>query len=119
MTHDNLGDTLANPSTSSHSARQLEQRLRDTLQPGKLEVLDESGDHAGHAGANGTGFGTHFRVRISSPLFTGKTRVACHRLVYDSLQVFIDEGVHAIAIETEIPLNSPGSPRSSRAPQSE
>ncbi len=88
---------------SAHSARQLEQRLRETLQPGKLEVLDESADHAGHVGANGTGFGTHFRVRISSPLFTGKTRVACHRLVYDSLQVFIAQGVHAIAIETESP----------------
>ena len=104
---DNSSDSLGdNPSTGvvhSHSARQLEQRLRDTLQPGKLEVLDESADHAGHAGANGTGFGTHFRVRISSPLFAGKTRVACHRLVYDSLQVFIDQGVHAIAIETEMP----------------
>ena len=95
----NPGDSL----THTHSARQLEQRLRDTLQPGKLEVLDESADHAGHVGANGTGFGTHFRVRVSSPLFTGKTRVACHRLVYDSLQVFIDQGVHAIAIEIESP----------------
>ena len=97
--------------SSTHSARLLEQRLRDTLQPVKLEVLDESADHAGHIGANGTGFGTHFRVRISSPLFTGKTRVACHRLVYDSLQVFIDQGVHAIAIETEsaprTPANTP------------
>ncbi len=89
------------PSTHSHSAALLEARLRETLQPGKLEVLDESAAHAGHAGANGTGFGTHFRVRIASPFFTGKTRLACHRLVYDSLQVFIDEGVHAIAIETE------------------
>ena len=107
MQNDNLGDNLGDNSGASlshtHSARQLEQRLRDTLQPLKLEVLDESADHAGHVGANGTGFGTHFRVRISSPLFTGKTRVACHRLVYDSLQVFIDQGVHAIAIETESP----------------
>jgi BolA family transcriptional regulator, general stress-responsive regulator len=102
MQNHNLNDSPTSPA-STHSARQLEQRLRDTLQPGKLEVLDESADHAGHAGANGTGFGTHFRVRISSPLFTGKTRVACHRLVYDSLQVFIDQGVHAIAIETEYP----------------
>jgi BolA protein len=85
----------------SHSAALLEARLRETLQPTKLDVLDESAAHAGHAGANGTGFGTHFRVRIASPFFAGKTRVACHRLVYDSLQVFIDQGVHAIAIETE------------------
>ena len=86
--------------TVKHSAALLAQQLRRTLQPSQLEVLDESADHAGHAGANGTGFGTHFRVRIASPLFTGQSRVACHRLVYDSLQVFIDQGVHAIAIET-------------------
>lgn len=81
-------------------ADQMTQRLRDTLQPSALEVLDESHQHEGHAGANGTGFGTHFRVRITSPLFAGKTRVACHRLVYDALQDFIAQGVHAIAIET-------------------
>ncbi|MBP7531793.1 MAG: BolA family transcriptional regulator, partial [Ottowia sp.] len=46
-------------------------------------------------------FGTHFRVRISSPLFEGQPRVARHRLVYDALQKFIDDdGVHALAIET-------------------
>ncbi len=90
-------------STISHSADLLAERLRQTLQPSALEVLDESAAHAGHVGANGTGFGTHFRVRITSPLFTGQTRVACHRLVYDSLQVFIDQGVHAIAIETQRP----------------
>jgi BolA protein len=97
-----MNTTVTAQSTNiSHSAQLLEQRLRDTLQPSRLQVLDESAAHAGHVGANGTGFGTHFRVRIASHLFTGKTRVACHRLVYDSLQVFIDQGVHAIAIETE------------------
>ena len=80
---------------------QLEQRLRERLDPTHLEVLDESFQHDGHAGANGTGFGTHFRVRISSHLFTGLRPVACHRLVYDALQDFIDQGLHALAIETE------------------
>jgi BolA protein len=88
------------PTDTSLIAGRMAQRLRDTLQPSALEVIDESGQHAGHAGANGTGFGSHFRVRIVSPLFTGKTRVAQHRLVYDALQEFIDQGVHAIAIET-------------------
>ena len=73
--------------------------LIDKLQPTMLDVIDESADHAGHMGANAEGFGTHFRVRIASPLFAGKTRVAKHRLVYDSLQIFIDGGLHAIAIE--------------------
>jgi BolA family transcriptional regulator, general stress-responsive regulator len=83
----------------SQLAARMAQRLRDTLQPTSVEVIDESGQHAGHAGANGTGFGTHFRVRIASPFFTGKTRVARHRLVYDALQEFVDQGVHAVAIE--------------------
>ena len=80
-------------------AEDLAQRLRERLQPIALEVLDESATHAGHAGANGTGFGTHFRVRIGGPAFNQLTRVARHRLVYDALQDFIDQGVHALAIE--------------------
>jgi len=80
-------------------AQQMHQTLARRLTPTALEVLDESWQHEGHAGANGTGFGTHFRVRISSPFFTGKPRVAQHRLVYDALQEFMDQGVHALAIE--------------------
>lgn len=80
-------------------AQQMHQTLTERLQPTQLQVLDESAAHAGHAGANGTGFGTHFRVRIASPMFTGQRRVAQHRLVYDALQEFIDGGVHALAIE--------------------
>jgi len=83
----------------AHTAAEIDRRLRDRLEPVQLEVIDESAAHAGHSGANGTGAGTHFRVRISSPLFTGQSRVARHRLVYDALQDFIDQGVHAIAIE--------------------
>jgi BolA protein len=79
---------------------QMEACLRERLKPSALEVLDESSQHAGHAGANGSGFGTHFRVRIASPIFTGKSRVARHRLVYDALQEFMAAGVHALAIET-------------------
>jgi BolA protein len=64
-----------------------------------LEVLDESAAHAGHVGANDSGFGTHFRVRIGGAQFQGVSRVARHRLVYDALQDFIDQGLHALAIE--------------------
>jgi BolA family transcriptional regulator, general stress-responsive regulator len=82
------------------TASALEARLRETLQPTALEVIDESAAHAGHAGAGAEGYGTHFRVRIASPLFAGKPRVARHRLVYDALQLFIAQGLHALAIET-------------------
>jgi len=81
-------------------AADLHLRLSERLQPFELEVLDESADHAGHAGANDLGRGTHFRVRIGSGLFQGLPRVQRHRLVYDAAQDFIDRGLHALAIET-------------------
>lgn len=77
--------------------------LQQRLQPSDLEVLDESAAHAGHAGSNGTPYGTHFRVRITAPCFEGCSRVARHRLVYDALHDFIARGVHAIAIEAVAP----------------
>ena len=82
------------------TAEALHRRLEERLAPTQLEVIDESYQHAGHAGADGSGFGTHFRVRIASPMFAGKLPVARHRLVYDALQEFIDRGLHALAIET-------------------
>lgn len=77
----------------------IEAQLREALAPTQLEVLDESAAHAGHAGANGLGYGTHFRVRIGGPAFAGRSRVAQHRLVYDALRQFTDAGLHALAIE--------------------
>ena len=82
------------------TAEMVRRRLEERLAPSRLEVLDESYQHAGHAGADESGLGTHFRVRIDAPLFSGKSRLARHRLVYDALQDYIDAGLHALAIET-------------------
>ena len=84
-------------------AVRIELALRQTLSPFELQVWDESADHAGHSGSDGTGQGTHFRVRIGCAAFNGLTRVAKHRLVYDSLQAFIAQGLHALAIEVVDP----------------
>lgn len=81
------------------TAEAIAATLRATLSPSTLDVIDESAAHAGHAGANGTGRGTHFRVCIGGPAFAGQTRVAQHRLVYDALQKFTAAGLHALAIE--------------------
>ena len=89
----------ATPSPVISTVPALEATLREALAPEVLEVIDESAAHAGHAGANGLGHGTHFRVRIGGPAFAGKSRVAQHRLVYDALQKFTDAGLHALAIE--------------------
>ncbi|MCZ2495525.1 BolA/IbaG family iron-sulfur metabolism protein [Xylophilus sp. Kf1] len=81
------------------TADAIDRQLRQSLSPSHLEVIDESAAHAGHVGANGSGFGTHFRVRIRASALAGRTRVAQHRLVYDSLRQFLDAGLHALAIE--------------------
>jgi len=81
------------------TTEQLTDRLQHRLAPSHLQVIDESSQHGGHVGANAEGFGSHFRVRIASPQFDGLTRIAKHRLVYDALQDFIDQGLHALAIE--------------------
>ena len=81
------------------TAQALAECLRGRLEPTHLEVIDESAAHAGHSGANASGMGTHFRVRIAAPVFAGKSRVAQHRLVYDALQSFMVQGVHALVIE--------------------
>ena len=81
------------------TAEQIRLRLTERLGPTALEVIDESALHAGHAGASPSGQGSHIRVRVASPLFTGIGRVQRHRLVYDALQDFIDQGLHALAIE--------------------
>jgi BolA protein len=80
-------------------ADQIHARLTERLQPTALKVIDESADHAGHAGTSASGQGSHMRVCIASPMFTNLSRVQRHRLVYDALQDFIDQGLHALAIE--------------------
>jgi BolA protein len=77
----------------------IQEVLQERFDPGFLEVLDESAHHAGHSGASESGMNSHFRVRIASDKFEGLSRVQRHRLVYDSLQEFLDHGLHALAIE--------------------
>ena len=90
---------MTTPDTFAITAPAMEIALRAALTPTTLEVIDESHLHEGHAGANGTGFGTHFRVRIECDAFANLNTVARHRMVYTCLQAFFDSGLHALAIE--------------------
>jgi BolA protein len=84
----------------SVDAQQIEAALRAALAPTDLAVRDDSHLHAGHAGARE---GRHFFVRVISARFHGLSRLARHRLVYDSLQPLIPQGIHALAIEARTP----------------
>lgn len=90
------------------SATDIDQAVRTALHPQRLEVVDDSHLHAGHAGARE---GRHFTVRVTSERFTGLSRVARHRLIYDSVQLLIPRGIHALAIEAHAPGESESPPK--------
>jgi BolA family transcriptional regulator, general stress-responsive regulator len=82
------------------TADRVEAALRAALHPTAVAVEDDSHLHAGHAGARE---GKHFTVHVTSDSFTGLTRVARHRLVYDALRSLVAEGIHALAIHARTP----------------
>lgn len=80
----------------------IEARLTEHFRPTRLEVVDESRRHEGHAGWQ-PGGGTHMRVRIAAAAFVGLGRVARHRLVNMALSDEFAGGLHALAIEADEP----------------
>jgi len=80
----------------------IESRLRAGLNPERLEVIDESAAHAGHAGHRAGGE-SHFRVRIVADTFAGRSRVERHRRIHEVLSEAFAQGVHALAIEAAAP----------------
>lgn len=73
----------------------IEERLRTTLTPDSLEVIDDSAAHAGHAGARDGG---HFTIRIVAAAFAGKTPIQRHRLIYAALADLMHRDIHALSI---------------------
>jgi BolA protein len=84
---------------SAASIEDIRAKLTAALDPQSLEVIDEGHLHIGHAG-EGSG---HFRVRIVSAAFAGKTPIQRHRLVYAAVNDLIGDGIHALAIEARAP----------------
>jgi len=85
----------------SERVEMIRSRLTAALNPTELEIEDESHRHAGHAGArDGRG---HFRVRIVSAAFAGKSALARHRAVYAALGDLMQTDIHALAIDARAP----------------
>ncbi len=90
-------------------ASDIESKLNAALNPLRLEIVDDSARHAGHAGMRGharEGGETHFRLTIVSSSFEGMSRVARQRMVYDTLSHELATGVHAIAMTTLTPAEA-------------
>ena len=77
-------------------------RLTQALDPSHLAVSNDSGQHAGHMGDDGTGE-THFTVTIESTAFSGLNRVARQRMVNHALADLLATRIHALAIRASAP----------------
>ena len=77
-------------------------KLAEALAPARIDILDESERHRGHAGHDGRGE-SHFRVTIVSPAFAGRSRLERQRLVHAILAEELAGRVHALALTTRTP----------------
>ena len=75
----------------------IHERLTQAFSPVHLEVVDDSEQHKGHAGSQG-GAG-HFTVIMQADSLNNQSRVAAHRAIYQVLDDFIPEKIHALKIK--------------------
>lgn len=76
--------------------------LEAAFPPARVEVRDDSGQHAGHAGARPEGE-THFSVLAVSPAFAGLSRLARSRAAHAALEAEFGGGLHALSLRLLTP----------------
>jgi BolA protein len=91
--------------TATPVADSIRAKLTDALAPDRLEVVDDSHQHQGHAGHDPRGE-SHFTVRIVSAAFEGLNRVDRQRRVYALLADELADRVHALALVTRTPAEA-------------
>jgi BolA family transcriptional regulator, general stress-responsive regulator len=86
-------------------AHEIERLLKENLTIYCLKVTNLSDQHVGHAGHDGSGE-SHFHVEIEAEEFIGRSRVACHQMIYKLLDELLKTKIHALAIEARIPAKN-------------
>ena len=80
----------------------IRDKLTAAFQPERLEVIDDSARHAGHAGSR-EGGESHFNVVIVAEAFKGQGRVQRQRTVYSVLSEELAGPVHALSVKAFAP----------------
>ena len=86
-------------------ANRIRTKLTEALSPTRLEVVDDSAKHIGHAGHDGRGE-SHFAVVVVSEEFEGLSRVDRQRRVYDLLAEELADRIHALSLRTLTPAEA-------------
>ncbi|MBO6767860.1 MAG: BolA family transcriptional regulator [Erythrobacter sp.] len=82
--------------------QEMERLLTEAFDPTRLEVINDSAQHAGHAGDDGSGE-SHFTIVIEATAFADKSRLDRQRMVNKALGDIPGERVHALAIQASAP----------------
>lgn len=93
----------------------IREKLAAALAPTRLDVVDESHMHAGHAGARAGG-DSHFRVAVASAAFSGLSRVERQRRVNALLAEEFADGMHALSVTARTPEEDAAARRVRRPP---
>jgi BolA protein len=82
----------------------IQQTLTAIFEPESLEIIDESGRHANHAGRHGLPAGeTHYRVAMVAQSLAGQSRLARSRAVHEALANEFTSGLHALSLSLRTP----------------
>jgi len=95
------GDAMTDETTGP-IAQEIDDLLTAAFAPARLAVINDSAQHHGHAGHDGSGE-SHFTVEIDSTLFAGKSRLERQRMVLRALGDIPGQRVHALAIRAKAP----------------
>ncbi len=93
---------MSQPRETSERAANIRATLEEAFKPEILEIEDQSAQHAGHAGVQSHG-GGHYAVHIIAACFSGKSRIARHRMVHAALGDAFKDAIHALSIRAEAP----------------
>ena len=74
------------------TAQDIQERLEQGLPGAIIVVEDLAGD------------GDHYKVIVTAASFSGKSQVAQHQMVYAAMGDAMRYDLHALAIETRVPL---------------
>ena len=80
----------------------MRELLTEAFTPTKLDIINDSAMHSGHAGDDGSGE-SHFTLVIEAPAFADMSRLARQRAVIAALGDIVGERVHAVAIKASAP----------------
>ena len=83
-------------------AAEMIRRLEEAFSPSRLALQDDSDQHRGHAGHDGSGE-SHFSLEIESSAFAGQNRVQRQRLVFKALGDLLQTKVHALQMKAYAP----------------